>query len=102
MENGILETNKIGQAVIKTRLDYIQKVLDKNKVNVVVRGILETQKIGFEILGVLVSDQPKVETMWRTYKTGYKLLWVLIPLIMADVVLRFLDFFRSLPAIAGL
>lgn len=52
------------------------------------RMILQGQKFIVTFLKALQQDRDKVSVMWRGYQNGYRLLWILMPLIFADIFIR--------------
>lgn len=59
------------------------KSLSKNN-----RMILETQRLFVMFMRAYMEDRGKTNIMWRTYKVGYRLLWILIPLFLTDIFVR--------------
>ena len=66
----------------------IEAMLASPKLSKNDRMILETQRLFVMFMRAYQEDRGKVNIMWRTYKIGYQLLWILVPLFVSDVFLR--------------
>lgn len=52
------------------------------------RLIFQAQKLFVTFLKAMQQDRDKVSIMWRGYQNGYRLLWILIPLVVSDIFIR--------------
>jgi hypothetical protein len=86
------ESHETGRSVEAALLEQYSKSIDamlqSKKLSKDDRMILETQRLFVMFMRAYQEDRGKVNIMWRTFKVGYRLLWILIPLIMGDVFLR--------------
>lgn len=79
---------EVESALLDQYSKSIDAMLGSRKLTKQDRMILETQRLFVVFMRAFQDDRVKVETMWRTYQVGYRLLWLAIPLILADVVMR--------------
>ena len=80
--------DEVGAALLEQYSKSIDALLVSKKINKSDRMILETQRLFVMFMRTFHDDHIKVDTMWRTYKVIYRLMWVGVPLIMADFLLR--------------
>jgi hypothetical protein len=86
------ETTTSGRKVEEALLDQYSKSIDAMLANKSLskesRMVLETQRLFVMFMRAYHDDLGKVNVMWRTYLVGYRLLWILVPLIVGDVFIR--------------
>jgi hypothetical protein len=89
---GVMEEPVLGRTVEAALLEQysasIDAMLSSPKLSSSNRMILETQRLFVMFMKAYQEDRGKVNVMWRTFRFGYRLLWLLIPLLVADVFVR--------------
>lgn len=87
MEESVAPHINVEAALLEQYSQSIDAML-KTKLSKRDSMILETQRLFVMFLKAYHDDRGKVNVMWRTYRFGYRLLWILIPLVATDVFVR--------------
>jgi hypothetical protein len=87
-----MATEDTGRTIEAALLDQYSKSIDAmlegKSISKNNRMILETQRLFVMFMRAYQEDRGKTNIMWRTYKVGYRLLWILIPLFLTDIFVR--------------
>lgn len=83
-----MDTRTVETALLDQYSKSIDAMLQNKNLSKNNRMILETQRLFVMFMRAYHEDRGKTQIMWRTYKVGYRLLWILIPLFLTDIFVR--------------